>query len=107
MTMAAGVGALEDDEYFKDNCRKIIQTREWTTQQLVSLGFTVVPSSANFVFAKHPKMEGKALYEQLKANGILVRYFDKDRLREYNRITIGDQAQMQTLIATLKQLLEG
>ncbi len=107
MTMAAGIGALEDDGYFRENCQKIIQTREWTTAQLIALGFYVVPSAANFVFAKHAAVAGKDLYLKLKENGILVRHFDKDRLRDYNRITIGDQVQMQALITTLKQILEG
>ncbi len=107
MTMAAGLGALEDDEYFKANCRKIINTRAWTTVQLRDLGFTVIDSAANFVFAKHPKIAGKDLYLQLKDRGILVRHFDKDRLRDYNRITIGNAEEMRTLINTLKQLLEG
>ena len=107
MTMAAGIGALEDDEYFKRNCQKIIETRAWTTEQLRGLGFTVVDSAANFVFAKHNTIGGKELYLTLKENGILVRHFDKDKLREYNRITIGSAEQMQILIDTLTKILEG
>jgi len=107
MTMAAGLGALEDEDYFKENCQKIIDTRAWTTNELRALGFTVIDSAANFVFAKHPAVDGKDLYLQLKENGILVRHFDKDKLCDYNRITIGSAEQMHTLINTLTTLLEG
>ena len=106
MTMAAGIGALEDAAYFETNCQKIMQTRARTTAQLRALGFTVIDSAANFVFAKHDTVDGKSLYLKLKENGILVRHFDKDRLRDYNRITIGSAEQMQTLINTLTTLLE-
>ncbi|MBQ7037712.1 MAG: histidinol-phosphate transaminase [Clostridia bacterium] len=107
MTMAAGFGALEDEDYFKENCQKIMDTRAWTTNKLRELGFDVIDSAANFVFAKHGTVGGKELYLKLKENGILVRHFDKDKLRDYNRITIGSAEQMQILIKTLKQLLEG
>ncbi len=107
MTMAAGIGALEDAEYFKNNCQRIIDTRAWTTEQLRALGFTVIDSAANFVFAKHAAVDGKELYLKLKENGVLVRHFDKDKLRDYNRITIGSAEQMHILIDTLKNLLEG
>ena len=107
MTMAAGFGALEDEDYFKENCKKIMDTRAWTTAKLRELGFDVIDSAANFVFAKHGTVGGKELYLKLKENGILVRHFDKDKLRDYNRITIGSAEQMRILIKTLKQLLEG
>ncbi len=107
MTMAAGIGALEDEAYFKENCQKIMDTRAWTITELRALGFDVIDSAANFVFAKHHSVGGKELYLKLKENGILVRHFDKDKLYDYNRITIGSAEQMQILIKTLKQLLEG
>jgi len=106
MTMAAGIGSLQDDAYFKANCAAIIETRSWTIQALQALGFTMPDSSANFIFASHPKLDGKALYLELKARGILVRHFDKPRLSAYNRITIGSPEQMQKLIDTLKQIME-
>lgn len=106
MTMAAGVGALEDAEYFEDNCRTIMENRQWTTEQLRGLGFTVLDSMANFVFAMHPALEGKALYLGLKEKGILVRHFDSPRLKPYNRITIGSLPQMQALIVAIKEILE-
>lgn len=106
MTMAAGIGALEDEEYFAANCEKICQTREFTTKALRELGFCVIDSMANFVFAAHPKMAGKDIYAQLKDRGILVRHFDKPGLRDYNRISIGTPEQMRTLTETLKEILE-
>ena len=106
MTMAAGIGALEDAQYFADNCKTIMENRSWTTYQLRSLGFTVIDSKANFVFAKHPAVEGRNLYLRLKEKGILVRHFDSDRLTDYNRITIGSMEQMEALITGIKEILE-
>lgn len=106
MTMAAGVGALEADGYFRVNCQKIIETREWTVKKLTELGFDVIPSMANFVFAKHSAVPGKDLYLALREKGILVRHFEKTRLSDYNRITIGSREQMKALIATLREILE-
>lgn len=106
MTMASGIGALEDAGYFADNCKTIMDTRDWTTAQLRKLGFAVIDSKANFVFAKHPAVEGKALYLRLKEKGVLVRHFDSPRLTDYNRITIGSMAQMQALIDAIKEILE-
>ena len=105
MTMAAGVGVLEDEEYTKSNCRIIAENRESTMAELKRLGFECLPSKANFIFAKNPAYNGKKLYEDLKETGILIRHFEKDRIREYNRITIGTKQQMQALIAALEELL--
>ena len=106
MTMAAGLGALEDDDYFRANCRRICDNRTWTTSQLEAMGFTVLPSMTNFVFAKSPAIAGKELYLALKARGILVRHFDTPRLTDFVRITIGDEAQMAAFIRTTKEILE-
>ena len=106
MTMAAGVGALEDEVYFKENCGKIIANREWTTAELVKLGFTTLPSQTNFILTKTPAIGGKALYLALKAKGILIRHFDTDRLRDYIRVTIGTAEEMAAFVAAVKQILE-
>lgn len=106
MTMAAGVGALEDEEYFQENCLKIQQNRAWTVENLQKMDFSVLDSKANFVFAAHNRVSGKELYLQLKARGVLVRFFDKERLRPYIRITIGSMDQMQILMDNLKEILE-
>ncbi len=106
MTMAAGLGVLEDKEYTRANCRAVMQTRENTAKALKSMGFEVLDSRANFLFAKHPAIDGKQLYLRLKERGVLIRHFDTPRLKEYNRITIGSDEQMQILLDTITQIME-
>ncbi len=106
MTMAAGVGVLCDEEYTKKNCQTIIENRDFTTAELRKLGFEVLDSKSNFVFAKHPDKDGREIYLELKARGILIRHFDKPLLCQYNRITIGTKEQMQALIDNLKELVK-
>ncbi len=106
MTAAAGIGALLDEDYFKKNCEKIIENREWTKRELEELGFCVLPSLSNFIFAKSSKISGKDFYLRLKERGVLVRHFDKDRIKEYNRITIGSISEMQEFIKITKEILE-
>ena len=106
MTMAAGLGQLADEDETRRNCQTVMDNRTYTVAKLEKLGFSVLPSAANFVFAKNPAIDGKELYLRLKEAGILVRYFDKERLREYNRITIGSREQMDALLTAIKQILE-
>ena len=106
MTMAAGLGALEDEGYTRQNCKTVAQNREYTTLRLRKMGFTVLDSVANFVMAMHPAVPGGTLYEKLKEKGILVRYFNTERLSPYVRITIGSMEQMQALINAVAQILE-
>ncbi len=107
MTLAAGLGQLADEETTRRNCQTIVENREYTTRQLEEMGFTVIPSAANFVFATCPNIGGKALYENLKSRGVLVRHFDTPRLTDYNRITIGSREQMDTLLTAIREILEG
>ena len=106
MTMAAGLGALEDEAYFRQNCDTIMENRTWTTAELEKLGFTVLPSMTNFVFAKNPAIAGKALYQALKDRGILVRHFHTPRLTDFVRVTVGSEEQMAAFIQTTKEILE-
>ena len=106
MTMAAGIGSLEDTEYFKTTLDTILQNREWTANELKALGFSMTESRTNFLFVTHPKLEGCKLYQQLKDRGILVRFFNTPRLKDYNRITIGSKEEMQVLVSTMKDILE-
>lgn len=106
MTAVAGIGALLDEKYFEKNCKAIIKNREWTKLELEKLGFTVLNSSANFIFAKNEKISGKDYYLSLKERGVLVRHFDKDKIKEYNRITIGSIKEMQQFIKITKEILE-
>ena len=106
MTEAAGVAALEENGYYMANCRTIMENRAWTKAALEDLGCTVLPSKANFLFAKHPQMEGERLYLELKKRGVLVRHFGKARIRDYNRITIGTLEQMTLLVKTITEILK-
>jgi histidinol-phosphate aminotransferase len=106
MTMAAGIGSLEDTEYFKTTLETILQNREWTANALKALGFSMTESRTNFLFVTHPKLDGAKLYQQLKDRGILVRFFNTPRLKDYNRITIGSKDEMQVLVTTIKEILE-
>jgi len=107
LSLIAGAAAVEDEEYFQQCCAAIRENREWTAERLRELGFTVLPSQANFLFAKCGSMGGGDLYRRLKENGILVRWFDKDRLRDYVRVTIGSREQMEALIDETARLTGG
>ena len=104
MTEFAGVAALEENEYYLANAKTIMENRAWTVAQLEALGFSVLPSKANFVFATHDGMDGEQLYLELKKRGVLIRHFTKTRICRYNRITIGTMEQMQILINTIKEI---
>jgi len=105
MTLAAGIGAVMDEEYTKKNCRTIIENRAYTTEKLREMGFEVLDSWANFVFARHPEVDGMDIYTELKARNILVRHFTAERICQFNRITIGTREQMDALIGTLEDIL--
>jgi len=106
MTDAAGAAALIDNDYYMNNCKTIIENRKWTVAALQQLGFDVLPSKANFVFARSDKIDGEKLYLELKKRGILVRHFTKEKICQYNRITIGTIEQMQKLIDTVSLILK-
>ena len=106
MAMAAAQAAVEDRAYFYDTCSRIAKTRETTTGKLRELGFFVLPSQANFVFASHERVPARILFRRLREEGVLVRYFDKPRIDDFLRITIGTDAEMEILTATLKRILE-
>ena len=106
MSMAAGIGALEDEEYFRACTAAVLEARAYTLTALRELGFTAADSETNFVLAKHPALDGKQTYLDLKEKGILVRHFDTPRLRDYNRITIGTKAQMEAFIAAIREIME-
>ncbi|MER2142732.1 MAG: histidinol-phosphate transaminase [Eubacteriales bacterium] len=107
MTLAAGLATLKADDACMANCQRIIDTRQATVARLRQMRFEVLPSKANFVFARHPHADGGFLYRQLKARGVLVRHFDSPRIKDFLRITIGTPEQMQTLFDALGSILEG
>ena len=105
ISIEAGIESFKDDDYFVKINAKIIETREKTVKKLKELGFKVLNSSANFIFISHNKVFAGDLYKQLKDNGILVRYFAKDRIDNYLRVTIGTDEEMEIFIEKLEKLL--
>ena len=105
LSLLAGAAAMEDEAYFQSCCSAICENRAWTVAQLEGMGFSVLPSQANFIFAKSDRISGGDLYRKLKENGILVRWFDSDRIRDYVRITIGSAEQMAVLVEKTAKLL--
>ncbi len=103
--IAVGKALIGDDEYFKKTVAKTVETRKRTVEMLEKLGFTVLPSSANFVFASHKRVPAKEIFEKLRAKDIYVRYFDKPRIDNHLRITIGTDEQMDALIAELERIV--
>ncbi len=106
LTLLLGEATVDAEPYYQEKCGQIIKTRGWTTEKLKELGFEVLPSSSNFLFAKTDKMDGGELYLELKKRGILVRHFTNPRICQYNRITIGTPEQMAKFIETVKKILE-
>jgi len=107
MSAAAGIAALREQAYFDDCCRTIMENRAWTAAELEKLGFSVLPSCANFLFAQSPDIDGENLYIELKQRGVLIRHFTKARIANFNRITIGTREQMEILIREIRNILEG
>lgn len=105
LSLLAATAALSDPAYYRENCARIAQTREKTAAALRTLGLTVLPSKANFLFASAPGVDGETLYLGLKARGILVRYFSKPRTRDFVRITIGTPEEMEALTAAVRDIL--
>ena len=106
LSLIAGEMAVLDNDYYMDNCKKIIETREYTKKRLMEMGFTVTDSKANFIFAKSDRIGGKELYLELKKKGILIRHFDKEKIKDYNRITVGTKEEMDALILAITEILE-
>ena len=105
LAQRAALAALQDEDYFAASCARVIASRERLVGELFGLGFEVLPSAANFVFARHPEHAAVALFAALRERGIIVRYFDKPRIDEYLRISIGTDAQCDALVRALEELL--
>ncbi len=101
-----GAAAMADEEYFRSTIEKIKRTRESAAQRLRELGFHLTNSESNFLFASHKKISAKKIFEELKKRRIYVRYFDKPRIDNYIRITVGTDAEMDALIDALTRILE-
>ena len=100
--IAAAVASFEDQAYFEEQCQKVIDSREKLVANLAVMGFKVLPSKANFIFASLPNKDASELAAELRQRGIIVRYFNKPRINQYLRITIGTDEQNQRLVDTLK-----
>lgn len=101
--IAAAVASFEDQAYFEEQCQKVIISREKLVRDLTELGFNVLPSKANFIFATHSQYDAGQLAQKLREQGIIVRYFNKPRINQFLRITVGTDEQNARLVQTLKQ----
>lgn len=105
IAQAAGVAAIEDEEYFQATLKKVIATRDRLTRELREMGFSLPDSRTNFVFASHPRYSAKEIFEFLKTRDIYVRWFNKPRIDNYLRITVGTETETDALISALKDLI--
>jgi histidinol-phosphate aminotransferase len=105
LAQAATLASLRDVDYFEGSCRKVIISRDKLSAEMGEMGFSVLPSRANFIFVTHPGYNAQELFDGLRANNILVRYFDKPRTRDYLRISIGTPAQCDAVLEALKGLM--
>lgn len=107
LTQITGAAALKNQAYFDRNCKKIAETREYVRKELINLGFTVTDSKANFLFVKSDKIGGKELYLSLKERGILIRHFESERIRDFNRVTIGSPEEMEIFLKQVREIIGG
>lgn len=105
LAQAGAVAAIEDQAHLEASSQKVIQTREKLVSQLKALGFETLPSTANFIFTRHPQHAGAKLYQALRDRGIIVRHFKSPRIEEFLRITIGTDEQSNELVAALQEIL--
>lgn len=105
LAMAGAIAAFEDESYFQQSCALVIKTRTTMVEGLSKLGFVVLPSQANFVFAKHPKLAGEELASALRSKNILVRHFKRARVADYVRITVGTDEQTHQLLNVCAEIL--
>lgn len=105
ITQICGAESVKDDEYFNKTLNCIIETREKTKKQLTELGFIFPDSKSNFIFASHNEVPAKYIFDELKKKKIYVRYWDKDKINNYLRITVGTDREMNILIEALREIL--
>ena len=105
LAIPASIAAFEDQDYFEQTCQKIIDSRNQVTQTMEALGFHVLPSAANFVFATHPTLKAETIAKQLRDEAIIVRYFNKPRIDNFLRITIGNDFENTRLCEVLTDIV--
>jgi histidinol-phosphate aminotransferase len=104
-SIVLGAESIADDDYFKEMVAKVVDTRGWFSAEIEKLGFTSLPSSANFIFMTHKTIPAKEIFEKAKAAGIYVRYFNKPKIDNFLRVTIGTREEMQTFLNFLSNLM--
>ena len=105
LAQAGAIAAIEDQAHLEQTCAKVVKTRKHLVDSLQKLGFHTLPSTANFIFTRHPKHSGSSLYQALRERGIIVRHFKSPRIEEFLRITIGTDAQSAELLAALTEIV--
>jgi len=105
LAIAGAVAAIEDDGWFQETRRRIMASRESLARALTGLGFEVLPSAANFVFARHPGRSGAELAARLRERGVLVRHFKRPRIQDFLRITVGTEEECARLVALAQELV--
>ena len=105
LAIAGAVASVEDEAFFQNSCRQVVATREQLVAQMSALGFEVLPSAANFIFARHPGHDGAALAAALRQRAIIVRHFKLPRIDQFLRITVGTDTQCNALVAALREIL--
>ena len=105
LAQAGATASVHDDAYFRESCARVVAGREAMTRELIRLGFAVLPSSANFVFARHPARSGPEFAAALREHAVLVRHFNKPRTAPYLRITVGTEDDLRRLIAAAVHIL--
>ena len=105
VAQAGAIAAFNDEAYFRQTCKQVVENRQWLAEQLEALDFNVLPSAANFVFASHARYVAELIYQRLHQLGIIVRHFNQLRINNYLRISVGTMKQQQQLIAALKTIL--
>lgn len=105
LSLAGAIESFGDEAYFQENCRKVIETREQSARRLVELGFSVIPSRANFLFITHKRHPAKELLQGLRDRGVLVRHFDRPRISDYLRVTVGTDDEMKIFLEQIGELI--
>lgn len=105
LALAGAVASVEDEDFFQESCRKVSATREQLVADMQALGFEVLPSAANFIFARHPQRDGAELTAELRKRAIIVRHFKAPRIDQFMRITVGTDEQCGILVEALTEIL--
>ncbi|TGA99397.1 histidinol-phosphate transaminase [Sporolactobacillus shoreae] len=105
LALAGAKAAIEEDDYYSQMAQRVIRTRENTVKSLDEMGFSIIPSRANFIFITHPDYPAEDLFHKLRTRGILVRYFSQSRISDYLRVSIGTDEEMKQFVQTMRELL--